>query len=125
VPTHFIVFDKRQRRADMHFESGTLSRASSDIDILADRAGLKMLLDYTHVDLGEFASALPPGARQIPQWFPAQEGLDWITAVIQALQKRPSATESPERVLADLARCREVLQRASAAGLRWRFGVDH
>ncbi|HXH02700.1 MAG TPA: hypothetical protein VNN09_05200 [Candidatus Competibacteraceae bacterium] len=90
--------------------------ALEELDDLQDH--LQDLIDPTELD--------EPGdaAATASEWFEPAAGLSTVRALLEHLRAQPEAVPQADGVCADLEALAEILERAAAAGVRWRLAVD-
>ncbi len=129
----YIVIEGIDPGFDTFVNGRTLAQYEDELDRLAADLNARPLLDFFSADansmalleeegykLAHTADALPP-----PQWYPAEEGLNTISTLLEHLETNP-AFLGPDNAAA----CREleqyitVLEKASAKNLRWHLAVS-
>jgi hypothetical protein len=65
---------------------------------------------------------LPEGEGE--QWFTAEEGIAFVTALLTHIKANPKDVRNAEGVLEDLAEYAEVLEKARNIGAKWHLNLD-
>ena len=123
MPVYCLSLDNPNPGFEASFESHIFSDVSNDIEEITKQLKIK-----SHLELFSYEAQndlCPPGYQEteIP-WFDAQEGIDWLEAVIGYIRANPSSVEEPDELLADLTDCGNVLRKAKAIGAKWHFWMD-
>jgi hypothetical protein len=116
---------------DHHVNGNALGRAGKFLDVLAEKAGTKPLMQFFSAspeEMSEFATshglAGEEHATPFPpeRWFPAEEGL----MTIQRLREvaRNERIDNLEKIVADLDEFERVLLGAKEHGVGWHLAVD-
>ncbi len=97
------------------------------------RLGVKPLIEFFSADENSMALLIEEGAGNPellkrlppPQWYPPQDGLATVTALVAALRDEPQqlGTEGA-LVLAELEEYERVLLKTQEHGLRWHLAVS-
>ena len=108
---------------DLYFESSEFPKASKQLEAVAKKLGLP-----SHFELFSYAAQndlCPPELHEaeIP-WLEPRVGINWLEVVSNYIRADPSSVPDAEPLLADLANCTDVLQRAAAHGSKWHFAMD-
>ena len=117
---YYIVLD-REAGFDPFINGKSLAKETRRLNKVARLLDLRPIDDYAiydeaDVDLGAGGAA--------DEWFSVDEGIAWAAALLVKLGSEPTLVENPSGVVADLEECIAVLERARAAGARWRFALD-
>jgi hypothetical protein len=107
----------------LYFESSAFADASDYLHSVAEQLHIKSFYElFSYEDQNDLC---PPGYEEteVP-WFDAQEGIEWLTVVIEHVHANPEAVEEAEQLVQDLTDCQDVLSRAKAAGAKWHFVMD-
>jgi hypothetical protein len=131
MPAYYIVLQQKIPGVDATgLEGRALSKYNSEIETLAKRAGVIPLLSFfsaTAEDVMGLLGDEGEGQERIPipeeQWFPAEEGLKIIAALLQSLADTPQPQGS--RLTAELTEFRQVLQAARSQNIRWHLAIDY
>ena len=99
----FIVLEKDIPGFDAAVNGKPLSRASKGLDRIAGKLGVRPLMEFCSMDLGEAADLLADlGGEEadIPpeQWFDPEEGLRTVEALLTHLRRRTEARSEERRV---------------------------
>jgi hypothetical protein len=120
---YYLALDNPSPGFDAVFESSTFSNNSNAIEAIAKTLKLKSIFDL--MSLSEYNSLMPEGCEEaVVPWFDPQEGIDWLAAVIAAIQKDPSTITDSKRLIADLLKCQGILKQAQEINAKWHFGMD-
>jgi len=122
---YYIVLDNEAPGFDTMVNGKAVARAREEIYSVTDALKIKGIDDLT--DFGawdeEFDVAENDRAVETP-WFAPKFGLEWVTAVRQAVEAKPSSHSEPERLIEDLKEYEEVLRNAEKIGAKWHFEMD-
>lgn len=116
---YFIVFDSDDPGFDTYVDGKMLTKRLDDVNKIAKRLGLKQLEDYAFQDLSEFG-----GPDMPPEWFEAEEGVNWASAILKFIQANLNTVGDLEAVGEDLEDYIRVFQEAAARGLLWHLELD-
>jgi hypothetical protein len=116
---YFIVLDNPNPGFPTRVNGKAIGRASSTIDGVARRLGLKTIDEFAcFAAIGQ-----APKQTEVP-WFDAQEGLDWVLALRHHFESGSSTIKNAQAILDDLVEYEEVLLAAATIGARWHFEMD-
>jgi hypothetical protein len=122
---YYIVLDNEDPGFDTMVNGKAVARAREEIYVITDALKIKGIDDLT--DFGaweeEFDVAENDRAVETP-WFEPKVGLEWVTAVRQAVEGTPSSHSEPDRLIEDLKEYEAVLRNAEKIGARWHFEMD-
>jgi hypothetical protein len=111
-----LILDKREPGFDESFESSLFENASDDIEQIELQLNIKHHLQYFKT---------PPNDLRVEDietpWFEAQEGIDWLEAIIGHIRSNPSSVQHPNRLAARLKACQDILRKAKEIRARWHF----
>jgi len=129
----YIVVEGEDPGYNIYVNGRVLARYESAVEKLALELGVKPLLEFFSADENSMALLIQEGGgnpdllRSLPppQWYPAQEGLRTLAALIAALESDPHqlGSEGPE-VLSELREYAAVLFKTAERGLRWHLAVS-
>jgi len=126
----FIVAEQAVDGVQPDVDGKALGRCSQ-LDRLAKQAGVRPLMEFFSQDPAEAKSFLegeglpvPPGGLPREQWFPSDDGLVTVRALLAQLAANPRAVPNAAAVVADLQEFETVLAALAAAGTRWHLAVD-
>jgi hypothetical protein len=127
----YIVLERHVPGFDHHVNGKALGHAGELLDVLAEKAGTKPLMQFFSAspeEMSEFAAsherAVEENAPVFPpeRWFPAEEGLVSIRGLREAA--RAERIDSLEKLVADLDEFERVLNAAKEHGVGWHLAVD-
>ncbi len=125
----YIVLDNKEPGFDT-FVNGKAIAHADDLDAFCVKYGLPVLESFVSQSLEELEDMLdeemelPDGESDEAQWFDAQEGVNYVDALIAALRKEPDGIESSADVIDDLLEYKAVLEQAQAIDAKWRLALD-
>jgi hypothetical protein len=129
----YIVVEGEDPGFDIFVNGRALARHEDALERLALRLGARPLIEFFSADENSMSLLIEEGAgnpdlmRRLPppQWYAAADGLATIRTLVGALEDDPQqlGTEGPQ-VLSELQEYARVLDRTSAANLRWHLAVS-
>jgi len=129
----YIVVEGEDPGYNIYVNGRVLARYEGTVEKLALDLGVKPLLEFFSADENSMALLIQEGGgnpdllRRLPppQWYPAEEGLRTLAALITALEPDPHqlGSEGPE-VLSELREYEAVLRKTAERGLRWHLAVS-
>ncbi len=125
----YIILDTEKPGFDT-FVNGKAIAHADDLDEFCVKAGLPTLESFVSQSREELADMLdeeielPEGESGDAQWFEAEEGVNYVDALIAALRKEPDAAETAADVIDDLLEYKAVLEQAQAIDAKWRLALD-
>jgi len=136
VAALYIALDRRDAGFEAHVNGMAVSDQADELETLAHEAGIaapfdffsasdediETLSDFDDID-DDFVSESGGGSEE--QWFSAEEGLHWVAALRDAIEKSPELLSDPEAVLEDLGEYETVFTQAREVGVNWHFAVDN
>ena len=129
----YIVVEGDDPGYDIFVNGQALARNEDSLERLAEKLGVRPLLDYFSADENSMALLLEQGAgnpewaRNLPepQWFSAPEGLGTVGTLIDFLAANPAALGSETQpVLSELREYERVLRKTAEHDLRWHLAVS-
>lgn len=126
---YYIILDAEEPGFDT-FVNGKAIAHADDLEAFCVKAGLPTLESFVSQSREELEDMLdeeielPEGESDEAQWFDAEEGVNYVDALIAALRKEPDAVESAAEVIDDLLEYKAVLEQAQAINARWRLALD-
>jgi len=129
----YIVVEGDDPGFDTFVNGQALARNEDSLERLAERLGVRPLLEYFSADENSMALLLEQGAgnpewaRNLPepQWFGAGDGRLTVSALIDFLAANPAALGSETQpVLSELHEYERVLRKTAQRGLRWHLAVS-
>ncbi len=131
--TLYIVIEGEDPGFDTFVNGRLLAQAEDTLSRLAERLGVRPLLDFFSADADSMALLQQEGFefpidrdRLLPtQWFSPEEGLETVSALHAYLAMDPEylGVETGE-AQAELDEYRVVLEKAAARRLRWHLAVS-
>lgn len=131
--TLYIVVEGEDPGFDIFVNGRALARNEDALEKMAQRIGVKPLLEFFSADENSMALLIEEGGGNPdllkklppPQWYRAEEGLTTLAALISALDADPHqlGSEGPE-VLSELREYESVLRKTAERNLRWHLAVS-
>jgi hypothetical protein len=130
----YIALEHHDSAIDASVDGKALSRAEGDLAVIANQLGVRPLMDFFSMTAEEFAAeaadfntlaGLPDERPPDEEWFPAQEGLATVQALLGHLRTNLEAVPFHADVIADLESFALVLQEAERRNVRWHLCVDY
>src|ERR1700728_1129772 len=131
--TLYIVVEGEDPGFDIFVNGRALARNEDALEKMAQRLGVKPLLEFFSADENSMALLLEEGAgdpewaRTLPppQWFSPEDGLITICTLHDFLREAPSALGADTApVVAELAEYERVLRKTAMRNLRWQLAVS-
>jgi len=129
----YIVVEGEDPGFDIFVNGRTLARNEDALEKLAERLGVKPLLEFFSADQNSMAVLLDEGAGDPewaktlppPQWFSPEDGLVTISTLIDYLRDAPAALGSDTaNVVRELGEFELVLRKTSIHNLKWQLAVS-
>ena len=129
----YIVVEGEDPGFDIFVNGRTLARNEDAVEKLAERLGVKPLLEFFSADQNSMAVLLDEGAGDPewaktlppPQWFSPEDGLVTISTLIDYLRDAPAALGSDTaNVVRELEEFQRVLRKTSIRHLKWQLAVS-
>ena len=128
MPAVYIVL--REQIPGVHanaLEGRALSKYSSQLADLATKAGVRPLMSFFSADPDEMAGLLGEDAGEVTipdeTWFPAEDGLKTIAALLITLEKAPAPENAA--LITELSEFERVLEAARSHGVTWHLAIDY
>ena len=128
----YIVPERDVPGLDTFVSGKSLGRNEKRLDRLAQQAGVEPLMAYfsqapeeAEAFFEEMEAEPPEGGFAPADWFPAEDGLATVRALLSHLAANPSAVPEQSSVIDDLRQFESVLERLESAGVRWHLAVDY
>jgi len=128
---YFIVLENKKPGFDPLVNGKFLSKEIKNLDRLCENLGINDInsfVSYAPEELDEMMQELGVDACETnspaEQWFEPDEGLTWVTRLIEYLEAQPATLQKSKEVLSDLREYEQVFKKAKAIGSRWRLHVD-
>jgi hypothetical protein len=118
---------------DPGFNGRTLARNEDALEKLAERLGVKPMLEFFSADQNSMAVLLDEGAGDPewaktlppPQWFSAEDGLETISTLIEYLRDAPATLGSDTaNAVKELEEFERVLGKTAVRSLKWQLAVS-
>jgi hypothetical protein len=126
----YIVPEREVEGLDT-FVNGKALGHSEHLEQLAERAGVRPLMEFFSQDPEDLAEFLDtegaePTADGLPaeQWFPAADGLVTVRGLLSYLSAESTAVPDATAIIGDLQEFESVLGRLAAEGVQWHLSVD-
>ena len=129
----YIVVEGEDPGYDIFVNGRALARFEGAVERLALELGVRPLLEFFSADESSMALLIEEGAGNPdllnrlppPQWFRAEDGLQTVKALLQALEKDPLllGSEGPQ-VHSELTEYATVLRKTAERGFRWHLAVS-
>lgn len=129
----YIVIEGEDPEFDTFVNGRALARNEDALEKIAERAGIKPLLEFFSADENSMALLLEEGAGDPewaktlppPQWFSPEDGLVTICALLDQLRAAPASlgTETAA-VTREIEEFERVLRKAAQRKLRWQLAVS-
>lgn len=129
----YIVVEGDDPGYNIFVNGRVLARYEGAVEKLALDLGVKPLLEFFSADENSMALLIEEGGGNPdilkrlppPQWYPAEDGLSTLSALIAALAADPHqlGSEGPE-VLSEMREYEAVLRKTANRGLRWHLAVS-
>jgi hypothetical protein len=129
----YIVVEGEDPGFDIFVNGRVLARNEDALEKLAERIGVRPLLEFFSADENSMALLLDEGAGDPewaktlppPQWFSPQDGLETITSLIEYLRDAPAALGSDTaNVVRELEEFQRVLLKTAHRNLKWQLAVS-
>jgi hypothetical protein len=129
----YIVVEGEDPGYNIYVNGRMLARYESAVEKLALSLGVKPLLEFFSADENSMALLIEEGGGNPdllkrlppPQWYSPEDGLDTVTALVEALHTDPHqlGSEGPE-LLRELEEYETVLRKTAERGMRWHLAVS-
>jgi hypothetical protein len=129
----YIVVEGEDPGFDIFVNGRTLARNEDALEKLAERLGVKPLLEFFSADQNSMAVLLDEGAGDPewaktlppPQWFSPEDGLETISRLIDYLRDAPATLGSDTpKVVKELEEFERVLRKTAVRSLKWQLAVS-
>jgi len=129
----YIVVEGEDPGFDIFVNGRTLARNEDALEKLAERLGVKPLLEFFSADENSMAVLLDEGAGDPewaktlppPQWFSPQDGLETISILIEYLRDAPATLGSDTaNAVKELEEFERVLSKTAVRSLKWQLAVS-
>jgi hypothetical protein len=129
----YIVVEGEDPGFDIFVNGRTLARNEDALEKLAERLGVKPLLEFFSADQNSMAVLLDEGAGDPewaktlppPQWFSPEDGLVTISTLIDYLQDAPATLGGDTaKAVKELEEFQRVLRKTAIRSLKWQLAVS-
>ena len=122
------IIDIDPRAVDGHL----IASRQLDLDSIAhdhDLPGIGEFVSFTREEAETLAEDMkwdaPEGVELKGKWFEARRGHEVFATLCQTIQADPNEFDDAERVLSELIKVRDILERAAERDVRFRLAVDY
>lgn len=129
----YIVVEGEDPGFDIFVNGRALARNEDALEKLAQRLGVKPLLEFFSADQNSMALLLEEGAGDPewaktlppPQWYSPEEGHKTVVALLGHLRCSPTSLGSETvNVIRELEEYEQVLRKTADRRLRWQLAVS-
>lgn len=129
----YIVVEGEDPGFDTFVNGRALARQEAAVERLAHTLGARPLLEFFSADENSMALLIEEGAGNPdllhrlppPQWFPPEDGLETVRALIEALEPEPRRLgQEGAAVLSELLEYERVLAKAAERRMRWHLAFS-
>jgi hypothetical protein len=129
----YIVVEGEDPGFDIFVNGHALARNEDALEKLAERLGIKPMLEFFSADENSMALLLEEGAGDPewaktlppPQWYTPEDGLRTIATLLDFLRDAPTSLGTDTiAVIAELEEYERVLRKTAARRLRWHLAVS-
>jgi hypothetical protein len=129
----YIVVEGEDPGFDIFVNGRSLARHEDALERLALRLGVRPLIEFFSADENSMSLLIEEGAgnqellRRLPppQWYPPEDGLRTVRALLVALEADPLQFGSEgEQVLSELLEYAHVLEKTMDRKMRWHLAVS-
>ena len=113
------------------YVNGKALGGSEQLDRLAERAGVRPLMEFFSQDPAEAAASFDAEEVEPPaegfdseRWFSATEGLATVVGLISYLEANGGAIPESSALIEDLREFESVLSQLASEGVGWHLAVD-
>lgn len=122
---YFIVLDIENVGFDTFVNGKSLANCYEDLTAFCNSEGLKTIDEFVSQDVSEFLQEFEE--MELPDqevlWFSAEEGIDWVTSLLDKLDAK-SPEFSTDMLVEDLQEYLEVLRKSKNIGAKWHLEMD-
>lgn len=129
----YIVVEGEDPGFDIFVNGRALARNEDALEKMAQRVGVKPLLEFFSADVNSMALLLEEGAGDPewaktlppPQWFAPEDGLITVRTLLDHLRASPTSLgNETEAVAQEMEEFERVLHKAAQRQLRWQLAVS-
>ncbi len=120
---YYIVLDQKDPGFDPFVNGKFLAAEARRVSKVAKKLGLRRLDDFVSFE-EEPAAEVPGIETDVAPWFAAEEGVAWVSELLDRFRRDPKPLKNASGVIADLEEYLEVLRKAQGVGARWHFALD-
>jgi hypothetical protein len=129
----YIVVEGEDPGFDIFVNGRALARNEDALEKLAQRLGIKPMLEFFSADENSMALLLDEGAGDPdwaktlppPQWFAPEDGLISLCTILDFLREHPTALGSETGpVVKEMEEFEKVLRKTAHRHLRWQLAVS-
>ncbi|MBT9330666.1 hypothetical protein [Paracidobacterium acidisoli] len=129
----YIVVEGEDPGYDIFVNGHALARNEDALEKLAERLGIKPMLEFFSADENSMALLLEEGAGDPewaktlppPQWYTPEDGLVTIGTLLDFLKDAPMSLGSETApVMSELEEYERVLRKTALRSLRWHLAVS-
>lgn len=129
----YIVVEGEDPGFDIFVNGRALARNEDALEKMAQRLGVKPLLEFFSADQNSMALLLEEGAGDPewaktlppPQWYSPEDGYQTVMALLRHLKRSPTSLGSETvNVVRELEEYERVLRKAADRQLRWQLAVS-
>src|ERR1700755_2987507 len=130
--TLYIVVEGEDPGFDIFVNGRALARNEDALEKMAQRMGVKPLLEFFSADENSMALLLEEGAGDPewaktlppPQWFSPADGLITVSTILDHLRQWPTALGSETApIVTELEEYERVLTKTAVKNFRWQLAV--
>lgn len=125
---YYIVLDNTEPGFDTFVNGKSIANETVKIDAICEKLGIQKLDDFISMSEDDISDMLgedidlPESAGE--QWFSADEGIAFVTAVISHIRSNPKDVMNAEDVLGDFEEYAEIFKKTKEIGAKWHLYLD-
>ncbi len=127
---YYVVLEQPKLDIDITLDGKALAKSSRSLSRICKQLGLCELEHFVSSNPQDLENMLDDldVDMELPmpeeQWFMPEEGLKWLSRIMDHLSKQSETTDLPQALLSDLQTMQSILHKAQAADTRWHLAVD-
>jgi hypothetical protein len=125
---YYIVLDNEDPGFDTFVNGKFLAKETEKIDAICEKLGVKKFSDFLVMSEDDISDMLGEDVElsedEGEQWFSAEEGIAFVTALTTHINTNPKNLKNAEGVLGDLAEYAKILEKTKSIGAKWRLNID-